>query len=136
MKTAISKVKVKEIYLNRLEGKSVYCNKPVIFKSYKEARSKLFDWGMNAPMEGEGYDKVNFKVTFEDGETYTGRLDIKHPSATNNDLDVSKHVRDHILFYCGDQKPYWMTKERYELSLQGVNTQEYKDFFNKYDLES
>jgi hypothetical protein len=68
-----TKVGVKSVWLNRGEGPSAEVGKPVTVGSYEEANKILHRWAQSAPKEGGGYDKVDFKVTFTDGEEYEGR---------------------------------------------------------------
>lgn len=129
------KIGVKEIYLYRAEGPALSDGtRKRTVKTYKEARSVLRDWSSTAPKAGEGYDKVDFKVTFEDGETYEGRLDIKHYTAPNNDLDVAQHIKDTVKYYSGE-RPAWRKEKDYEDSMRGIDKQKFKDFLAKYDLD-
>lgn len=133
LEAAMVKIKVKEIWLNRAEGR-IPLPRAVTVKTYKDAHDVLLDWSISAPKQGEGYDKTDIKVTFEDGETYSGRVDLKHFSCDDNDTDLAKHIRDHVLFYTGEHKPVWMTAAQYDQALNGVNSQEYKEFYEKYEL--
>jgi hypothetical protein len=126
------KVGVKSIWLNRGEGPSAECGKPVTVSSYAEADKIVYRWAQTAPKDG-GYDKVDFKVTFTDGEEYEGRLDIKHPTAKDPDLSVAKHIKDFVSYYTGN-RPSWRTEAQYAESMKGVNPEEYKAFLAKYDL--
>lgn len=110
------RIMVKSVVLTRLEGPSELCNKPVTFSSFIGANVWLLGQASTFPKAG-GYDKVRFVVTFEDGETYTGRLDCKYFGDPNNDLDVRVHVREFLEFYAGVLKPRWMKPEQYEASI-------------------
>jgi len=73
------KVAIKSVWLNRAEGPSAQCG-DVTFAGanvVQEVLDKLWQWGLSAPKNG-GYDKVDFKVEWEDGETYEGRFDMKY----------------------------------------------------------
>ena len=61
-------IKAIKIWLHRAEGKEDFATvegEDVWF----EAQNVLRRWGRTAPKPGGGYDKTDFKVTFEDGET-------------------------------------------------------------------
>lgn len=81
------------------------------FESMIEANSYLQDMALTAPANG-GYHKVDFKVTFEDEETYTGRYDLKQEDMTKG--DIADHMRSFVRFNTGQSCPAHMTPEQYE----------------------
>ena len=85
---------------------------PANFKTYREANKFLVD-NINLVTTG-GYDKTKFQLTFEDGETYTGRLDIS--SKEDNPTKTNNIFKDHIL----DFAKYYKA--------------EFSEFIEKYDL--
>lgn len=129
-----TKIGVKEITITRAEGLSRLCGITRKYDSWEAARKGMPLFNGTYPEPGQGYDKHDFRVIFEDGETYTGRLDVKQLAAVDNDQDVKQHVRDFIQFYTGKLRPLWMTQAQYEQALEGVNRQEYVDFLEKYDI--
>jgi hypothetical protein len=56
-----------------------------------------------------GYDKTGFRITFSDGETYEGRLDL-----TRNEYSIREHVHSFLRFYAGIAYPTHLTKEQYD----------------------
>lgn len=69
------KTQIKEIWINKAEGKTSECF-DITVNSMEKANKMLALWAKNAPTMG--YDKCDFKVTFEDGEIYEGRYDLKN----------------------------------------------------------
>jgi predicted Zn-ribbon and HTH transcriptional regulator len=90
------------------------------FDTWKE----VGDWirnviAPNAPRTG-GYDKTDFRVTFADGETYSGRLDIKHPTCEDNDNDLASHILLYQEFCAGLFRPGWMSDEQWDRHLREI----------------
>lgn len=88
--------------------------------SFREADRVLSGWGYSAPKEG-GYDKVDFTVTWADGNTYKGRYDLHYPGRPNDEgrtyPDLAKHIRDFVTFSTGMAKPHWMSEKDYRAVL-------------------
>ena len=84
------------IEITRLEGPSQLCDRTNVFSNYAEARSFLN--GCSHTFPKQGYDKHSFKVIFDNGDTHEGRLDCKHFSCENNDLDLEDHVKKFIVW--------------------------------------
>lgn len=63
--------------------------------AWAEADATLARWARTAPVGG-GYHKCAFVVTWEDGQTYSGRYDLKGGTAPS----LAKHMRD-FLDYMG-----------------------------------
>jgi len=124
----MSKIKVKEIYLYKTEGLIAEEPKKVTVGDFRTADLFLLAWSNTAPKAGGGYHKVDFKITYLDGETYEGRYDLKHHSVEMPDL--RKHVNDFILFSAGLKKPDWFTDEDYKLYIND----EYKHFLENYKI--
>jgi len=57
-----------------------------------------------------GYNKHDFIVTFSDGETYEGRIDIKPRQFIN----IGKHMKDTVEFQAGLAKPIHLSDEQYQ----------------------
>jgi len=60
-------------------------------------------WGMTAPDSG-GYDKCDFKVAWENGETYEGRFDMKR-GGTDGDESFWTSLRRRVEFYACARRP-------------------------------
>ncbi len=106
------KRKVKAITFIFKEGLS-YQNDalPLTVTSWAQARALMLGWAGYAPKNGS-YDKLDFIVEWEGGNTYKGTDDLKHWEVEKPDL--AKHVRDFLTFLAGTNKPAWMTQEKYD----------------------
>ncbi len=95
---------------SEVTGKPEVCTRDASFGIWSCADHILVKWSNTAPKEG-GYDKCDFIVTWEDGETYKGRYDLKHHSIEYPDL--AKHVYGFLIFHAGLKKPGHMSNEEY-----------------------
>ena len=68
------KAKITSVWLNRAEGPTVLCGALTVPPEHVTAT--FIAWGQTAPKDG-GYNKVDFKVTWEDGSEYEGRFDME-----------------------------------------------------------
>lgn len=131
------KINVKEIQITRAEGRTKLCGITRSFDSFKAANSWLLSQSETFPEDGT-YDKHDFIVIFEDGDTYTGRLDCKQATYPDNDLDVRQHMIDQCKFYGGFVENCWMGEERYKAYLEEIeeiqpgSQQGYREFYYKY----
>lgn len=121
-------VGIKEITIIRREGPKSECGKEHKTDSWEGANEILFNMAWNAPKVG--YDKVDFKIIFQDGQKYIGRYDLVHRSVEMPDL--YKHIKNYIMYYAGKNKPIWMTEKQYRKSLLDVDTGEFEEFAKKY----
>lgn len=105
-------IRVASVWLSRAEGKTVECerNRSRFFSSFVAANRELASWARSAP-EGGGYDKCDFVVTYEDGETYEGRFDLTRDHRYGASLE--KQMNDFLRFYAGRYCPPHMTHEKY-----------------------
>ncbi|OBW62929.1 MAG: hypothetical protein A9183_00705 [Dehalococcoides mccartyi] len=134
----MAKIKAKTIVIERAEGPSKECGKPVTLTGpdvWQKAFYLLYKWGKTAPLHG-GYDKCDFKVTWEDGQTYSGRYDLKHPDVENPDLDG--HIYHLSAMYAGRFRPAWMNDQQWSNFLDDSTTKQlgpkYRDFLDKYEI--
>ncbi|WP_182004625.1 LPD25 domain-containing protein [Priestia aryabhattai] len=126
-----SKIKVKTIEFVWSESGEIEDGLTV--NTFKEADEIISKAAFKAPNDG-CYDKTKFTVTFEDGQTYTGRMDIEYKHFGNYTL--SGHIIDHCTFYTGENKPSHMTDEEYQLHVDRAEMKEsYKFFLDTYQLE-
>lgn len=131
-----TKVKVKEVWIQRAEGLPEECVERT-FPSIALADEELRRWAKTAPEDGT-YDKCDFKITFEDGDTYSGRYDLKRHDAGHTDL-IGRHVRQFAKFYAGLWRPDHMTPKQYEHHLalaerRGIDRKGYVEFLEKYEV--
>jgi hypothetical protein len=127
-----------QITITRAEGPTALCRVPRTFDGpdcWADARIWLFSQSTTFPAEG-GYDKHDFSVTFADGYVYEGRLDCKHPTCSEPDLNVAAHVRGFLRFYASERCPPHMTRERYEefLARQPEAVAECRDLLARYAI--
>lgn len=118
--------------IKRAEGKSAECF-TIECRTWKAADQMLKLWARTAPEPGQGYDKCDFTVTWEDGETYTGRYDLKRHDQDFPEL-LAYHIRSFIEFYAGTHKPEWMKPEQYQETIKGTDHAEYINFLNNYEI--
>lgn len=82
-----------------------------------------------------GYLKTGFTVTFADGDTYTGRIDLMP-----QEYDLAEHVRQFCEVYGGLCCPSHMTQEDYAGLLASYekmepgHAQKYADFLDRYEI--
>lgn len=126
-------VKVKKIVLDRAEGPSSETGVKVA-SSFEEADQILRRWSHTSP-KGGGYDKVDFTVYFEDGETYNGRYDMVHMDPGN----LRGHIRNFLEFNAGLWRPEHLTQKQYDEYLERTERrpgapkrQDYIDWMAKY----
>lgn len=129
----MNKIKVKEVFLERAEGPVADCIK-VTVPSLAEATNTLMRWSWTAPKD-LGYDKCDFRVTFEDGEVYEGRYDLKR--GLKDEGSLQHHIVSFIEFYAGKHKPPHLTEQKYRDFLRSAapDPTPYLEFLEKYDLE-
>lgn len=112
------KYKATKIELHRAEGPHHDIGRKAA-STFAEAQKIISKWAYTASKTG-GYDKVDFKVTFADGEKYDGRLDIKHPDVAD-DNDLARHIHEHLMIYSGQLQPPHMSDERYARFLANLD---------------
>lgn len=97
-------VPIKEIQIIRGEGPAYLCGKKnaKVVTTMAEASKVFAEIALTAPSTG-GYDKCDFRITFEDGEVYEGRADIKRANVTGYDL--TDHVVSFLKYLSGTNKP-------------------------------
>ena len=80
-----------KIEIRQAEGRndSPYIHKWIPFYNVAAANHFLRSQSYDAPTRG--YNKHDFKITFDDGSNYEGRLDVKHDGS---DTDIIKHIRE------------------------------------------
>lgn len=127
-------IPVKKIIITRGEGPTALCGKPHEFATFKLANTWLRWQSSTFPAKG-GYDKHDFMIIFEDGEEYSGRLDCKHHSCENNDLDIREHILSFVRWNAGRETRPWCGMEKYLqwMSQESEETKKhYADFMDKY----
>jgi hypothetical protein len=69
---------------------------------------RLIAW--TAP-KGGGYHKTDVKITFENGQEWAARFDIKHLFEPDNDTDLRKHVHDFLFYRLNPDQIEWIRNE-------------------------
>jgi hypothetical protein len=122
------KIPIESVTINWKEGKQNYEKYPMTFKSVAEANKKILSNSFDAPASG-GYDKHSFTINWKDGNVYEGRMDVKHPSQENADLDMKKHVEDFA--------NYIIKKPKTEFPRYSKEDRKYaRDLLKKYSLDA
>lgn len=124
----------KYVILERAEGPREECGQPVVFKTFEEASNTLGFMARTAPKSG-GYDKTDFIVVWNDGETYEGRVDLKRQHILGYDLRA--HIRANLTFHAGLSNPSHLSPGVYEsyLNREGPDSkQKAADYLGRYDL--
>lgn len=90
-----SRVGVASIELERCEGdwRTELVKATHTKDAWTQADATLTRWAVTAPVGG-GYHKCAFVVTFEDGQKYSGRYDLKGGESPS----LAKHVRSFLSF--------------------------------------
>jgi len=114
-----------KITITRGEGISRLCGIEKNFKTFKDASNWLVSQSDTFPKLG--YDKHDFSVTFDDENSYSGRLDCKHHSKENNDLDVKEHVIRQLKFWLGENMGAFKNRTEYEMYLEKNISKEEKE---------
>lgn len=120
--TATQKIAAVQIEFNFSEAGWPIANR--IFKGTKtltcwqQANKAIFRHAFTMDPRGS-YDKTDFRVTFADGDTYTGRIDI-----SNRDHAVaaplSNHIASHCAFASGRSCPGHMARADYDRVVSGI----------------
>jgi len=106
----MAKIPVKSIWLDRAEGPNWDLGERTV-ASFEAADQVLRKWAETAP-KGGGYNKVDFKVTWKDGETYEGRYDLVREDMLKASL--STHIREFCSFHGGLWCPSHLKRAEYD----------------------
>jgi|SRR5690625_1319991 len=82
--------KVKNITIERIEGNFEDCF-TIIATSFDQAEQAIKMMSLTAPRSGEGYDKTDFLIEWEDGMKYQGRIDLQANMALK-DNNLKEHI--------------------------------------------
>lgn len=132
----LAKIGVKSVELLRGEGLISFTDQ--FMKVYEDlgfANMALSELAHKAPSCG-AYNKISYIVTFLDGETYEGRIDLKHHDIGHTEI-IQRSMGSFVDFHAGRYCPDHMTRESYDQFLDrfGKETQkEYADFRDRYDF--
>jgi len=131
----VAKISVTSIYLNRAEGLTKELEERTVH-SLNEADEVLRRWARTAPKTG-GYHKIDFQILWADGETYTGRYDLKYEDTTKSNL-IGSQVQHYLAFHAGIFCPQHLSREQYEAYLERFGGEEKKaeamKFLHDYEM--
>jgi hypothetical protein len=94
-------IEVKEILIHWAEGKTANYDKfPKAYASFEEVNNALIPIYEDSLEFDGGYNKVKFTATFQDGETYEGRLDIceKEDNPIKSKNVIGEHIYNYLSF--------------------------------------
>lgn len=75
----------------------------------------LGEMGQTAPTAEEGgYDKTDFTITWEDGETYKGRFDLIRGGINDGGDTLWEQVAHFLGSLAGTRRPSWMSDEQWD----------------------
>lgn len=124
-----------KIEVERCEGPIAECSRiPTTVRTFREANDVLRRWALSAPAMG-GYDKCAFVVDYGNGDTYSGRFDLKREHLSGSFL-LEDQMRSMVRFMSGEHCPPHMTVERYRnyLATVGDAAKEYAEFGAKCQI--
>ena len=107
----MAKVKVKAIVITR-EGGPIEGYYDVVLGNWAESDAILKLWARTAPNTGY-YDTCNFKILFQDGNSYSGTYRLRQP-----DTFLKELLPHHICKVCEETRSCW----------------DADDFLAKYDI--
>ena len=119
---AVSKAKPVSVWINRGEGPIASCGKPLTVATFLQANHILSLWAQTAPAGG-GYDKCDFRVAYDNGDTYSGRIDLVRDDFMRSRL-LEKHMVETTTFYAGRRCPAHLTEEKYRAFLSREDMKE------------
>lgn len=132
-------IKATQIKLARAEGRPHECVTVTVdgrhgIDVFYAAEQILSRWAATAPDTG-GYDKCDFEVEYEDGETYDGRYDLVREDTTRFNK-LGEHIRRFQEFCAGLYRPDHLSEEQYAAALrrQGGPSEAAKGFLAKYQI--
>ena len=131
-------IKATQIKMVRAEGPIHLCREDIFTGAdcWKRADAWLMGVSNTAPKDG-CYDKCDFIVTFANGETYQGRIDVKHHSCGNGET-VAGHIRQFINFHVGINKPAHRSPEHWKSWLNNPHrieaAKDYAAFLAQYEV--
>ena len=111
--------KIVKVMLDRAEGPTALCGKKEFVGEVVQDGSVLDTlraWGKTAPKDG-GYDKVDFEVQWEGGESYAGRFDMQH-GGTDCGETFWVSLRRRLEFYACRVRPSHFKDEYWEHHLK------------------
>ncbi len=125
-------MKITQIKIHWTE--SSLCPGEKIFTSLEEA-NRLVAQISQEERGNIGYCKVKYTATFEDGETYDGRLDVEGPDKDFNPCFLAA-MRSFVSFLAGKRKPAYMSEATYQDYIQsnGIHGEERAEWLERLEI--
>jgi hypothetical protein len=96
---------IRSITLTRVEGPTEDCITKTV-ASWDAATATLREWAKTAPGPGDGYDKCDYTIEWQDGERFEGRYDLVHISVKTPNF--ASFFRRFVAGCSGhDKAPHW-----------------------------
>jgi hypothetical protein len=112
------RIPVKRIVIEQLEGEVGNLHIGDV-TTWTEAENIILRICAMAPKDGS-YWKTRFVVTWLDGEQYSGRADLTHPTSKAYEGGLAKHIRDYCTFLCGLRRPGHLSDAEYSGQLDTI----------------
>ncbi|MBW5471551.1 hypothetical protein GPJ61_27575 [Brevibacillus formosus] len=106
----MEKVQMKQITFARVEGRHEDLFKKE-FDRWLDAEIEINQAALTAPDTG-GYDKCDFTIEWQDGNTYKGRFDLQREHSMAQS-PLKDHVMGFLRFLAGEDRPDHMTEQQY-----------------------
>lgn len=114
--TTATKIPIRTIAINQAEGETARLIKATV-STWAAANILLARICAAAPKDGS-YFKTDFVVTWQDGNTYSGRFDACNPGYINAEpADLERHIRSHVEYLAGYRCPAHLDQATYEHQL-------------------
>lgn len=153
--TAVGRVGIKAVALNRAEGPSDDCYAVVFHTAevcpgeimndrhfrhaaiapvkadqvVEEVTALIREWSKTSPDTG-GYDKTDFMVIWENGESYAGRFDMQK-GGTDGGETFWASLRGRVAFYACRRRPAHFTDTNWACHCKNAETEGYKQQMEK-----
>jgi hypothetical protein len=105
--------KAVEIRVERFEGPSYTCNRPIVVKTFAEATKIFRNWSVYAPKQG--YHKCGISVKFDDGEVYESMYYL-----TRKVVPVDDYFCQHLGSFSGRFCPEGKTRQEWDATLNKI----------------
>ena len=139
----MSKLQLQKITLTRTEGPIQECTTKVFTIKEGETTEDLFNhaqhqlsiWGHTAPPEGQGYDKCDAIVEWNDEHNLKTRFDLQHGGHTSGNLSLRDSISSTIKCYAGVWCPDHLKKHHSHLLARNPDfTKAMTNIFNSCEL--
>jgi len=133
----VTKKKIVKVIFERAEGPVKECERKE-FTSLAEAQVQATRWSRTAPAPGKGYDKCDFELVFEDGNTYKGRYDLQNTGYNSDGERIFEQVVSHLSYVAGKRQPAGMSDNTWQFEcvdhLRTGQAQAAREFLEAYEI--